>query len=227
VQSRLVKIYKQLLGVFGPQGWWPGRTPLEISVGAILTQNTNWSNVARAMHALRQAGCLSFAALKAVPERKLARLIRPAGYFNMKARRLKHFIRYLDRRYGGNFSRMRRRSLKALRQELLAVNGIGPETADSILLYALKKPVFVVDAYTKRILSRHGIVKEDADYARLQSVFLENLPAKEPLFNEYHALIVRLGKDFCKKTGPRCGVCPLKNETQRPGLLVSIFPQKK
>jgi len=212
VRSRLAGIYKKLLGVFGPQGWWPGRTPFEISVGAILTQNTNWSNVARAIRALRQAGCLSFPALKAVPETKLARLIRPAGYFNMKARRLKHFVRYLDHSYAGSFRRMRRRPLKALRRELLAVNGIGPETADSILLYALRKPVFVVDAYTKRILSRHRIVGEDADYARLQNVFMENLPAKEPLFNEYHALIVRLGKDYCKKTKPLCDVCPLRKD---------------
>ena len=209
MRARLEKIYRRLRTAFGPQGWWPGRTPLEISVGAILTQNTNWSNVARAIRALRQARCLSFAALKAVPEKRLARLIRPAGYFNMKARRLKHFIRYLDRRYGGSFSRMRRRPLQALREELLAVNGIGPETADSILLYALKKPVFVVDAYTRRILCRHRLVAEDVGYAQLQAVFMEHLPLREPLFNEFHALIVRLGKDYCKKTRPLCKECPL------------------
>jgi len=210
VRARLERIYALLETAFGPQGWWPGRTPLEISVGAILTQNTNWSNVARAIRALRKARCLSFAALKRVPEKRLARLIRPAGYFNMKARRLKHFVRYLDRRYGGSFARMRRRPGPALREELLAVNGIGPETADSILLYALGKPVFVVDAYTRRILGRHRLVAADADYDRLQAVFTENLPARVPLFNEFHALIVRLGKDYCKKTKPRCHVCPLR-----------------
>ena len=209
MRSRLLKMYERLHRAFGPQGWWPGRTPLEVSVGAVLTQNTNWSNVARAVRALRQARCLSFPALKAVPERRLARLIRPAGYFNVKARRLKHFIRYLDRRYGGSFGRMRRRPLRALREELLGVNGIGPETADSILLYALKKPVFVVDAYTRRVLVRHRLVAEDADYGRLQAVFTGHLPARAPLFNEFHALIVRLGKDYCKKTKPLCHACPL------------------
>jgi len=207
-------MYERLYRAFGPQGWWPGRTPLEISVGAILTQNTNWSNVARAIRTLKEARCLSFAALRAVQERRLARLIRPAGYFNMKARRLKHFIRYLDRCYAGSFRRMRRRPPQALREELLAVNGIGPETADSILLYALKKPVFVVDAYTRRVLSRHGLVGEDADYGRLQAVFTDHLPARAPLFNEFHALIVRLGKDYCKKSRPLCRGCPLENETK-------------
>ncbi len=206
-------MYERLYRALGPQGWWPGRTPLEISVGAILTQNTNWSNVARAIRALREARCLSFAALKAVPERRLARLIRPAGYFNIKARRLKHFIRYLDRNYGGSWRRMRRGPAQALRQELLAVNGIGPETADSILLYALKKPVFVVDAYTKRVLGRHGLLAEDIDYDHLQAIFMDHLPMREPLFNEFHALIVRLGKDYCKKTKPRCDVCPLGEDT--------------
>jgi len=212
VRVRLEKIYDTLYSAFGPQGWWPGRTPLEVSVGAILTQNTNWTNVARAIRALKQARCLSFTALKAVREKKLARLIRPAGYYNMKARRLKHFIRYMEKGYGGSFRRMGARPLGNLREELLGVNGIGRETADSILLYALHKPIFVVDAYTKRMLSRHRIAGRDADYAHMQEIFMSHLPGRASLFNEYHALIVRLGKDYCKKTKPRCGLCPLKTE---------------
>jgi endonuclease-3 related protein len=198
-----------LYRAFGPQRWWPARTPLEVVVGAILTQNTAWSNVAAAIKNLKGAGVLSFKALADLPEKRLARLIRPAGYFNIKARRLKHFLAYFGRRYQGRFERMRRGATPFLREELLAVNGIGPETADSILLYALKRPVFVVDAYTKRIFSRHGLCASDEDYHALQKLFQAALPRDEGIFNEYHALIVACAKEFCRKVRPRCGACPL------------------
>ncbi|MGE5279150.1 MAG: endonuclease III domain-containing protein [Deltaproteobacteria bacterium] len=218
-RGRLMRIYKGLYAAFGPQGWWPGRTPLEVSVGAILTQNTNWTNVARAIRALRAARCLSFAGLRDAHEVELARLIRPAGYYNMKARRLKNFLAYLDRSYGGSFRRMKRRPAAALRAELLRVNGIGPETADSILLYALEKPVFVVDAYTKRVMTRHRLIGEAAGYDELKAVFTRHLPARRRLFNEYHALIVRLGKDYCKKTKPLCAACPLGEDHKKSTVL--------
>jgi endonuclease-3 related protein len=215
----LFKIYEKLYAAFGPQGWWPAGTPFEVVVGAILTQNTAWSNVAKAIGNLKRGRCLTFGAMKKIPEKKLAALIRPAGYFNVKARRLKNFIRFLDKKYGGDLSRMRYRDAPVLRQELLGVNGIGRETADSILLYALRKPVFVIDAYTKRMLSRHGLkCAPGMDYDAVQRRFMEALPqdlapcapsALCAVFNEYHALIVRLGKDYCKKTKPKCVSCPL------------------
>jgi len=142
-------------------------------------------------------------------ERELAKLIRPAGYFNIKAKRLKHFLNYLFDRYGGRLDRMFRKRTDALRRELLSVNGIGPETADSILLYAGNHPVFVVDAYTKRIFSRHQIIKEDTDYHDIQKLFVDNLPHDVKIFNEYHALIVSIGKDFCRNRKPLCSRCPL------------------
>ena len=209
-RGTLLQIYKKLYAAFGPQDWWPARTPFEVAVGAILTQNTAWSNVTKAIKSLRRHRCLTFKAINNISEKKLALLIRPAGYFNIKAKRLKNFIRFLDGFYQGDLGRMRRRDIGILRQELLGVNGIGRETADSILLYVLGKPIFVVDAYTKRMLSRHGYktaLKEDYDV--VQQWFAKALPRESALFNEYHALIVKLGKDFCKKTKPRCSLCPL------------------
>jgi len=211
MRPSLLAIYDRLFAAFGPQRWWPGRTPFEVAVGAILTQNTSWSNVVRAIQNLRSSGCLTFKAMKKIPEKKLAALIRPAGYFNIKARRLKNFIAFLERSYRGDLKRMKRRGLSALRNELLGVNGIGRETADSILLYALGKSIFVVDSYTKRMLSRH--VRKDArelDYDVVRGWFTQALPPDPALYNEYHALIVRLGKDHCKKTRPKCSSCPLE-----------------
>jgi endonuclease-3 related protein len=213
VKANPVKIYEALYAAFGPQHWWPARTPFEVAVGAILTQNTAWSNVARAIGTLRRSRCLTFDAMRRIPEKKLAELIRPAGTFNIKARRLKNFIRFLDKNYHGDLTRMRRQTAVALRRELLEVNGIGRETADSILLYALHKPVFVVDAYTKRMLSRHGQKKVLTwDYDDVQRTFTEVLPQDPKLFNEYHALLVRLGKECCKKTKPKCVSCPLRHQ---------------
>lgn len=210
MEKKLRDIYAKLLKSFGPQSWWPADSVFEVMVGAILTQNTSWQNVERAIANLKAGRCLTFKRLAAVKEGELARLIRPAGYFNVKAKRLKNFLTYLGKNYRGNLRAMAQRDTLALREELLCVNGIGEETADSILLYAFNKPVFVVDAYTKRIFSRHGFVGEAADYAAVQRLFMERLEHEPRLFNEYHALLVRLGKDFCRKSNERCGECPIR-----------------
>lgn len=206
----LLSIYHKLYNTFGPQHWWPGDTPFEIIIGAILTQNTNWQNVEKAITNLKRNKCLTPSGLKNISLNKLARLIRPSGYYNIKARRLKEFINFLCSEYKSKVTLMAKENLPALRKKLLDVKGIGPETADSILLYALDKPIFVVDAYTKRILSRHNILDNHADYHKVQELFMNNLPKKTRLFNEYHALLVRAGKEFCKKKSPDCGKCPLK-----------------
>jgi len=201
-------LYDQLFTAFGPQHWWPGDTPFEIAVGAILTQNTNWANVERAITSLKQARQLTCKNMLVLSDSALADLIRPAGYFNVKAKRLKAFLTYLNRGHGGSMTRMKQHELRTLRAELLSVQGIGPETADSILLYALGKPTFVIDAYTKRVLSRHGMLSYSEDYPVFQARFHEALPHDIQLFNEFHALFVRVGKEFCKPT-PRCERCPL------------------
>src|SRR3990170_6748679 len=176
ISNSLKKAYNKLFKAFGPQRWWPGDTPFEVIVGAILTQNTAWKNVEKAIHNLKKAKVLQPKKMHDLSERELAKLIRPAGYFNIKAKRLKHFLNYLFDRYGGRLDRMFRKRTDALRRELLSVNRIGPETADSMLLYAGNHPVFVVDAYTKRIFFRHQVVKADAEYHDIQVIFMENLP---------------------------------------------------
>ncbi len=201
--------FDRLLARFGPRGWWPGQTPFEVMVGAILTQNTNWLNASRAIENLKRERILHPKKLLALHPATLASLIRPAGYFRVKTRRLRSFLKCFVERYDGNAKRMAERPLEELRPELLAVSGIGPETADSILLYALGKPVFVIDAYTKRILVRHGLCAEEDDYHALQDLFQDGLPEDVPLYNEYHALIVETGKDFCRPK-PRCDECPLR-----------------
>lgn len=209
--ERLQAMYGALRERFGHQKWWPGRSRFEMIVGAILTQNTNWRNVEKAISNLRAAGALSPAAIRDLPLPELARLVRPSGYFNVKARRLKAFIRWLEENHAGSIDRMFARPLGDLREEILSVKGIGPETADSILLYAGEKPSFVVDAYTWRVLTRHGLVPEETSYDEMKALFEENLPADVPLFNDFHAQIVRVGKEFCRKSGPRCEAgCPLK-----------------
>lgn len=206
----LEEIYKRLLNKFGPQHWWPAKSRFEVIIGAILTQNTSWGNVEGAINNLRQKNLLDPRRLKDIPTFKLASLIKPAGYFNIKAKRLKNFINFLFKEYNGSLDKMAEEYWANLRIKLLAVNGIGPETADSILLYALDKPVFVVDAYTKRMLARHNLVSRHADYQTIQSIFTDNLTQDKKIFNEYHALIVRLGKELCKAK-PLCEVCPLNN----------------
>lgn len=203
-------IYRKLFNRFGPQHWWPGKTPFEVAVGAILTQNTAWTNAHRAVLALKRGGLLRASRLSRVPQRRLARLIRSSGYFNQKAKRLRAFAQFVDRRYRGSMGRMRRAPTERLREELLAISGIGPETADSILLYALDKPVFVVDTYTRRILARHGQIGWGASYGEIQSLFLRSLPRNRRFFNEYHALLVAVGKGLCHRTQPQCPECPLR-----------------
>ncbi|MEW6738294.1 MAG: endonuclease III domain-containing protein [Nitrospirota bacterium] len=206
----LIKIYNKLYSFYGPQYWWPGDTPFEIAVGAILTQNTNWSNVEKAIKNLKDAKVLSAKALHELPIQKLASLIRPAGYFNIKAKRLKSFIEFLMENYNGSMKKIKKEDMEPLRKKLLDIHGIGPETADSILLYALDKPVFVIDAYTKRVLSRHKILDYNASYEEYQTLFHKELDENIQLFNEYHALFVRVGKDYCKPK-PLCEKCPLNN----------------
>ena len=200
--------YQILDDHFGNLHWWPGDSPLEVIVGAILTQNTAWKNVETAIAALRRHALLSVTALMDIPERELAGMIRPSGYYNVKSRRLKAFLAFLRDEFRGSLDVMFSEDVPMLRQKLLGIKGIGAETADSILLYAGGKPVFVVDAYTRRILSRHGIVATRSSYGEIQRLFMDRLPADAALFNQYHALIVYTGKNYCRKQ-PRCQECPL------------------
>ena len=205
----LMRIFQRLYGAFGPRHWWPGETPFEVMVGAILTQNTSWRNVEKAIQNLKARKVLHVRGIHQLKRSQLAPLIRSSGYFRIKADRLKVFVNFLLENYDGELKRMMKEEVETLRQKLLHVKGIGPETADSILLYGLKKPIFVVDAYTKRILSRHGIISEKTSYEEIQKFFMDHLPHKARLFNEYHALLVHLGKTLCKKI-PRCDICPIK-----------------
>jgi len=206
----LMEIYHKLYKAYGPRHWWPGETSFEVMVGAILTQNTSWKNVEKAIQKLKAKGVLNPQGVFRLKRSQLAPLIKSSGYYRIKADRLKSFIDFLFGQYDGNIKRMKKERLEELRERLLDVKGVGPETADSILLYGLKKPIFVVDAYTKRILSRHGVVSEKAPYEEVQRLFMDYLPHDEKLFNEYHALIVQVGKMVCKKS-PRCDSCPLKS----------------
>jgi endonuclease-3 related protein len=208
VGTLLKELYHLLWEAWGPQGWWPGETPFEVALGAILTQNTNWHNVARAIAALKAQGLLEPQALHELPEAELAQLIRPAGYYNIKAGRIKNFLDFLATHYDNSMARMAAADLAHLRPALLSIKGIGPETADSILLYGLDKPTFVVDAYTFRILSRHGLIPEACSYEELRQLFMTHLPTQAPLYQEYHALLVRLGKEWCRPQ-PRCPSCPV------------------
>ena len=205
----LTQMYDAMLARFGHQGWWPGEGQLEICVGAILTQNTNWSNVEKAMDNLRAAGLMSVSALHALPTPHLAELIKPAGYFNVKARRLGNFIRHVHERSGDDLAGFLDRSVGALREELLSISGVGRETADSIILYAAAKPTFVVDAYTFRILFRHRLIGPEDDYESVKSLMESALPADAGLYNDYHAQLVAVGKTHCKPTA-RCEGCPLE-----------------
>lgn len=209
LRERLIWVYETLLRAYGPQGWWPGETPFEVMVGAVLTQHTAWRNAAQALESLRQAGVLSPAGLRGLSEEALAELLRAAGTFRVKARRLKAFVAYLWRAHGGDPAGLAQGDWHRLRSELLRVRGIGPETADSILLYGGGHPTFVVDAYASRLLARLDLVSADASYEQVRLVFLDHLPPDAALFNEYHALIVRHGKEHCRSRAPRCAPCPL------------------
>jgi len=214
--NKLRIIYKVLYKAFGPQRWWPGDTPFEVAIGAILTQNTTWGNVEKAINNLKAAQELSPQKIHEMPINKLAALIRPAGYFNVKAKRLKSFVTFLIEHSHGSMKKMKGEDdMQTLRERLLSVNGVGPETADSILLYALEKPVFVIDAYTKRVLSRHGIMRYEESYEEFQKLFHSKLPRDVKLFNEYHALFVMVGKTFCRPK-PLCEICTLNHLLPAP-----------
>jgi len=208
-QDELMGFYRTLLACYGPQEWWPGETAFEVMVGAVLTQNTNWNNVERAIANLREGDLLTASALDGISHEALAGRIKPAGYFNIKARRLKNLVRWFCEAYGGQIEQLAEVPQDRLREELLSVNGIGKETADSILLYALGKPTFVVDAYTYRILVRHGCLGAESSYEEVQEYCQSVLPEDRELYNECHALIVRVGKEHCKPR-PRCNGCPLE-----------------
>jgi len=238
-EQQIREYYQTLYAAWGPQHWWPARARFEVIVGTYLTQNTSWNNVEAALRNLRGANVLSVHAIRKIPVAELERLIRPAGYFRQKAARLKTFVAFLDRQYGGSLSRMFHRPTEKLREELLQLNGVGPETADSILLYGGQREVFVVDAYARRLLARHGILPENTAYEEVRSLMeralsaatailpsavpMQPLPAHEPspvsslrrspvaqIYNDGHGLIVAVGKRFCLKSKPHCDGCPLQ-----------------
>ncbi len=208
LSQRLLEIYRRLYAAYGPQHWWPGETRFEVIVGAILTQSAAWANVEKAIANLKAAGALSPEGLARLSEGELARLVYPAGYFNAKARKLKALVALLFQRFDGELERLLAAPVEELRPLLLATYGIGPETADSILLYAAGRPVFVIDAYTRRLLSRLGMTPDRDSYDSWRALFMDSLEGDAALFNEYHALIVRHGKEVCRRE-PRCEVCPL------------------
>jgi endonuclease-3 related protein len=201
--------YDALFAAYGPQHWWPGRSPFEVIVGAILTQNTSWTNVEPAIRNLHREKLLTPRAIETASLARLARLVRSSGYFRQKAKKLKCFARFLRSEFGGSLTRMFRTPTAVLREKLLSVHGIGPETADSILLYAGKHPVFVVDAYTRRLLERHELATPAQSYEEIRRLFERSLPGDAPLYNEFHALIVRIGKEYCRTRNPLCSECPL------------------
>jgi endonuclease III related protein len=238
LQDEITHYYRALLTRWGPQNWWPAQSRFEVIVGAYLTQNTNWSNVERAITNLRRAGALSVKGIRELPLKRLQELIRPSGYYRQKAEKLKAFIRFLDINYSGSLDRMFAQATEKLRAELLALNGVGPETADSILLYAGNHPVFVVDTYTRRILERHGIIPAKTKYEEIRAIIEQSVSSSAPEllrvaeqgadprhavsrmsrssrgelaqhYNELHALIVRTGNLYCRST-PKCEGCPLQ-----------------
>jgi endonuclease-3 related protein len=210
IPNGVAEVYARLRDGQGPQGWWPAETPFEVCVGAILVQNTAWSNAEKAIRSLREAGRLSYEGLAGLSPEALAPLIRSSGCHNVKARRLAAFVEWLGREYGGRAEAMRRVAPSTLRAQLLAVAGIGPETADSIALYAAGAPLFVVDAYARRVFARLGLVRGDETYDALQRFFMDELPRDAALFNDYHAQIVALAKDVCRPR-PQCSRCPLES----------------
>jgi endonuclease-3 related protein len=206
----LAEMYRRLEAAYGDQQWWPGETPFEVAVGAILTQNTAWANVEKAIANLERAALLEPAALARLSASEIAPLIKPAGYYNVKAGRLRAFLDFLWNEYYGDVAAMAREDLATVRPKLLAVRGVGPETADSILLYACGLPTFVVDAYTHRILHRHGLADEAAAYDELKELFEANVEADVASYKQYHALMVRVGRERCRRGEPRCAGCPLE-----------------
>lgn len=209
LRRQLTEVYSLLFERYGAQHWWPADSPFEVIVGAILTQSAAWANVERAIKNLSEANALSPARLRQIPLDELAQLVYPSGYFNAKALKLKAFARYLGDSYQDSLDRLFSLDIPTLRRELLTIHGVGEETADSIILYAARKPIFVIDAYTRRIIARLGLEPTADRYADFQRLFMENLPPDEEMFNEYHALIVRHGKEVCRRA-PRCDACCLR-----------------
>ncbi len=216
------EVHDRLLAAYGPQGWWPGDSAFEIMLGAVLTQNTSWKNAERAIEQLRQHNALNLAAVNAMRTVELAELIRPAGYYRLKAKRVKNLVAHIFANYHGSLELMFAAGAASLRESLLSVNGVGPETADSIVLYAARKPVFVIDAYTARVFKRHGWIEFEADYHEMQARFHDACDQDEKLYNEYHALLVRVGKQHCGKI-PKCEACPLEDLLPATGPLTPEF----
>ena len=210
-QQRLLNIFNMLLNSFGKRNWWPGETELEIIVGAVLTQNTSWKNVEKAINNLKHHNALDIKTLYKMDRETLAHIIKPSGFYNIKSNRLKNIINVIYNEYSSNILELNKLDILNVREKLLEINGIGKETADSIILYALNKPIFVIDVYTKRFLKNHRIYDEQNDYDTLQEFFMRNLPADTYLFNEFHASIVYLCQNFCKKV-PLCSKCPLERD---------------
>jgi endonuclease-3 related protein len=222
VQNQLMTAYDKMLAAFGPQRWWPGDSPFEIMVGAVLVQNTAWRNVERAIANLRDANVMEPRAMDTLEPVELAELIRPAGYFQVKAKRLRNLLKFVVEEYDGSLDAMFRTDPISLREKLLAIHGIGPETADAILLYAGGLPTFVVDTYTHRVLARHGWIDYEATYDDIKDHFESSLPADAKLYNEYHALLVRVGKEFCRRSAPKCDGCPLAEMLPATGVVEPI-----
>lgn len=208
--AHLLAMHQAMLEALGPSRWWPAESAFEVVVGAVLTQNTNWKNVEKAMVQLKDRQLLSGPALLALSEEELAQLIQPAGYYRLKAARLRNLLRWLEDRCAFDLEQLARTPLDSLRDDLLTVKGVGPETADSILLYALQLPSMVVDAYTARIFQRHGLVPEEVSYHELREYCMDRLSQDVQLYNEFHALLVRVGHEYCRKGAPRCSACPLE-----------------
>jgi endonuclease-3 related protein len=206
----LMEIYNLLFTAFGPQNWWPADTDLEMMIGAILTQNTSWSNVEKAIQNLKGKDLISIKGLSDLPTPMLAEYIRPAGYYNLKARRLKNLISLIENKHDGDLKGLFSLHTERIRKELLSVKGIGLETADSMILYGARRALFVVDTYSHRILSRHGLIEEGAGYFEVQTLFMDTLPHDVELFKEFHALLVKTGKGFCRRK-PLCPSCPLES----------------
>jgi len=209
MDQTLTEIYNRLLARYGRQHWWPAETDFEVILGAVLTQNTAWKNVEKVLAELRRCGLLSWEALSRLRIEELAPYLRSSGYFNQKARRLRAFFDYLETRYAGSLAKMALQETEVLRQELLALKGFGPETVDTILLYAFGRPIFVVDAYTRRVLIRHRLCPETISYDELQCRIQTAIPTQASYYNEFHALIVVVGKEYCRSQ-PRCSGCPLE-----------------
>ena len=211
MEQRLLDIFNMLLNAFGKRNWWPGETELEIIIGAVLTQNTSWKNVEKAIDNLKHHNALDIHSLYKMDRETLAMIIKASGFYNIKSNRLKNIINVIYNDYSSNILNLKNIDMWSIREKLLEINGIGKETADSIILYALNKPIFVIDVYTKRFLKNHRLYNEESDYDTVQSFFMKNLPNDTYLFNEFHALIVCLCQSFCKKV-PLCNRCPLEQD---------------